>query len=169
MNENMLLNKILGFTENTSEQISEASNQINSEQNKQDHKINSEQKLTVKNKGGRPKKIDTRKHVINVRFDELELATLELTAKAYDVSKSELIRSAVLGSKLPAPIPQINQEQWLLLGNIANNLNQVLKALNEEKKFRDKASIEKLQKVIDATGKTVKTVQSLRTEILGRS
>ena len=77
-----------------------------------------------KAKGGRPKKLDTRNHVINVRFDELELATLERTAKAYETSKSELIRSAVLGLNLPAPIPTLNQEQWLLLGSVSNNLNQ---------------------------------------------
>lgn len=124
-----------------------------------------EEKMT-KNRGGRPKKSETRKHVINVRFDELELATLERTAKAYGVSKSALIRSAVLGINLPAPIPAINQEQWLLLGNVANNLNQNTKSLNELI-LNKKLTTDKFQKVIDSITLTIKTIRSLRTEILG--
>jgi hypothetical protein len=90
---------------------------------------------------------------------------LERTAKTYEVSVSEIIRASVLNVRLPAPVPQINREQWLALGNISANLNQAVKAFNEAVKIR-KIPDDKYRAILSELGKTVRFIQALKTELL---
>lgn len=44
---------------------------------------------------GRPKKDDSKRNIIRLRFSDDELKMLERTADELDISKSELIRTAL--------------------------------------------------------------------------
>ncbi len=80
-----------------------------------------------KKRRGRNALPDPRVHCVSVRLSNEELAILNTKRGRFD--KGEWMRMAAL-DKLPANIPEPNQEKWLQLSKAASNLNQIARACN---------------------------------------
>lgn len=75
---------------------------------------------------------EIRNHCISVRLNEKELNTLN--DKRGEYKKGEWLRMASLNT-FPPVLPEINREAWVMLGKLAQELNQLLAHL--EKKQSD--------------------------------
>lgn len=65
---------------------------------------------------------------VSVYFSPAELA--ELDARRGGTGRGGFLRSAGLGRRLAAPIPELNRQAWADMARIAGNLNQIALALN---------------------------------------
>lgn len=83
--------------------------------------------------GGRPRlAVDqVRARTIGVRVNAAELAILKSRAAAGGVTPGDLLRSAALALPMPpAPVPEANRAEYAHLAGLANNLNQITRAVN---------------------------------------
>ena len=86
-----------------------------------------------KSRGGRPKLSaeDVRTRTIGVRVSLAELAAITAIANSVSQSPSQLLRDGVLLKKVNMScVPAINLDKYSELANLANNVNQIAKALN---------------------------------------
>lgn len=64
---------------------------------------------------GRPKKDDSKRNIVRVRFSDDELKMLERAADELDISKSELIRAALFQYYFCHSRQKSGQNQWPFL------------------------------------------------------
>lgn len=100
--------------------------------------------------------------VIRIRITEDELGKIQQAADLSGVSVSAYVRNAALGHPMPkAPAPKINQDLFLELGRIGNNVNQIAHALNQfHGVYPDQA------KITDAISDLWKGLQAIRRDLL---
>ncbi|HGF4744279.1 ATP-binding protein [Escherichia coli] len=72
---------------------------------------------------------EIRTHCISVRVNEEELNILNDKRGAY--KKGEWLRMALL-NVLPPVLPELNREAWVMLGKLAQELNQLLAHLDKK-------------------------------------
>ena len=86
-------------------------------------------------RGGRPRKDPAAVRAVKngAHFTPAEDRRLRERAEALGVSLSELLRDAALGRPLPQRIQPdpIAADQWVELGRLAANLNQLQRAINQ--------------------------------------
>lgn len=84
-------------------------------------------------KGGRPPgdPAAVRRATIGVRVSAAEYAALRTTAAQMGMSPAQWLRTAALTRRLPPPpVPAANREQYVALGRMATNLNQLTRLAN---------------------------------------
>jgi len=85
-----------------------------------------------------------RAKVVGVRVSAAELAALTAKAAQASVPVPQLLRTAGLAARLPAPpVPAVNREQYSQLSRLSANLNQLAKAANEGRVIADAGDITK--------------------------
>ena len=72
---------------------------------------------------------------VSVYFTLAELA--ELDARRGGTGRGRFLRSAGLGRRLEAPIPELNRQAWEKLARVVGNLNQITQAMNVGGKVHD--------------------------------
>ena len=87
-------------------------------------------------KGGRPK-IDpaaVRRSTIGVRVSAAEYAALRTRAEQMGLTPAQFLRHTALTRRLPSPpVPAVNRDEYVNLGRMATNLNQLVRRANEGK------------------------------------
>ena len=84
-------------------------------------------------KGGRPPgdPAAVRRATIGVRVSAAEYAALRTKAAQMGMSPAQWLRTAALTRRLPAPpVPAANRAQYVALGRMATNLNQLTRLAN---------------------------------------
>ncbi|MDZ8237626.1 MAG: plasmid mobilization relaxosome protein MobC [Nostoc sp. ChiQUE01a] len=71
-----------------------------------------------------------RKHIFPVRLSDIELEMIRMKSQDAGMSASELIRRNALMRPLPKRLSKISLQTYWELGQIGNNLNQLVKATN---------------------------------------
>jgi hypothetical protein len=71
-----------------------------------------------------------RKHIFPVRLSDIELDLLRIKSQDLGMSASELMRRNGLLRPLPKRLSKISLQTYWELGQIGNNLNQLVKATN---------------------------------------
>ncbi|MBW4456216.1 MAG: plasmid mobilization relaxosome protein MobC [Nostoc indistinguendum CM1-VF10] len=71
-----------------------------------------------------------RKHIFPVRLSDIELDLLRIKSLDAGMSASELMRRNALMRPLPKRLSKISLQTYCELGQIGNNLNQLVKATN---------------------------------------
>ncbi|MBD2683053.1 MULTISPECIES: plasmid mobilization protein [Nostoc] len=71
-----------------------------------------------------------RKHIFPVRLSDIELDLLRIKSQDAGMSASELMRRNALMRPLPKRLSKITLQIYWELGQIGNNLNQLVKATN---------------------------------------
>ena len=94
-----------------------------------------------------------RKAVIPVRFTSTERDILKEKAASFNLSISSFVRMNSLNLKLPKTIPSINNDTYRILVGVANNLNQLVRAINSGKDCEVEAKqIRELKQIISKVG-----------------
>ncbi|WP_443193714.1 plasmid mobilization protein [Nostoc sp. UHCC 0926] len=75
-------------------------------------------------------KVLVRKHIFPVRLSDIELDLLRIKSLDAGMSASELMRRNALMRPLPKRLSKISLQTYWELGQIGNNLNQLVKATN---------------------------------------
>ena len=111
-------------------------------------------------KGGRPRKgsLERRSEQQNARLTPEESERFKAKAKALGLKPCDLARRALLGLKLPRPVPELNQKAWKELVPLANDLRWAIQIV----KFGRKETIDQglLENLLEA-------VRELRREFRG--
>ena len=84
-------------------------------------------------KGGRPPgdPAAVRRATIGVRVSAAEYTALRTKAVQMGMSPAQWLRTAALTRRLPSPpVPPVNREQYVALGRLATNLNQLTRLAN---------------------------------------
>ncbi|MBD2683529.1 MULTISPECIES: plasmid mobilization protein [Nostoc] len=71
-----------------------------------------------------------RKHIFPVRLSDIELEMIRIKSQDAGMSASELMRRNALMRPLPKRLSKISLQTYWELGQIGNNLNQLVKATN---------------------------------------
>ncbi len=71
-----------------------------------------------------------RKHIFPVRLSDIELDMIRMKSQDAGMSASELMRRNALMRPLPKRLSKISLQTYWELGQIGNNLNQLVKATN---------------------------------------
>ncbi|MBD2415558.1 hypothetical protein FACHB389_21955 [Nostoc calcicola FACHB-389] len=71
-----------------------------------------------------------RKHIFPVRLSDIELEMIRIKSQDAGISASELMRRNALMRPLPKRLSKISLQTYWELGQIGNNLNQLVKATN---------------------------------------
>jgi hypothetical protein len=71
-----------------------------------------------------------RKHLFSLRLSDIELDLLRIKSLDAGMSASELMRRNALMRPLPKRLSKISLQTYWELGQIGNNLNQLVKATN---------------------------------------
>ncbi len=71
-----------------------------------------------------------RKHIFPVRLSDIELDMIRIKSQSAGMSASELMRRNALMRPLPKRLSKISLQTYWELGQIGNNLNQLVKATN---------------------------------------
>jgi hypothetical protein len=71
-----------------------------------------------------------RKHLFSLRLSDIELDLLRIKSQDAGISASELMRRNALMRPLPKRLSKISLQTYWELGQIGNNLNQLVKATN---------------------------------------
>ncbi|MBL1203517.1 MAG: plasmid mobilization relaxosome protein MobC [Nostoc sp. GBBB01] len=71
-----------------------------------------------------------RKHIFPVRLSDIELEMIRMKSQDAGMSASELMRRNALMRLLPKRLSKISLQTYWELGQIGNNLNQLVKATN---------------------------------------
>ncbi|WDD35941.1 plasmid mobilization relaxosome protein MobC (plasmid) [Nostoc sp. UHCC 0926] len=71
-----------------------------------------------------------RKHIFPVRLSDIELDMIRIKSQDAGMSASELMRRNALMRPLPKRLSKISLQTYWELGQIGNNLNQLVKATN---------------------------------------
>jgi hypothetical protein len=71
-----------------------------------------------------------RKHIFPVRLSDIELEMIRMKSQDAGMSASELMRRNALMRPLPKRLSKISLQTYWELGQIGNNLNQLVKATN---------------------------------------
>ncbi|WP_225226083.1 plasmid mobilization protein [Komarekiella delphini-convector] len=71
-----------------------------------------------------------RKHIFPVRLSDIELDMIRIKSQDASMSASELMRRNALMRPLPKRLSKISLQTYWELGQIGNNLNQLVKATN---------------------------------------
>lgn len=110
--------------------------------------------------GGRPRKSDVERRSIkqSTKLTLLESEYVKRVAQSMHLTPCDLTRRALLGLKLPRPIPQINHQAWLELRPLADDLRRTL---NRMEAGQDVAIDGELAR------RFFEAVQSLRLELRG--
>ena len=102
-----------------------------------------------------------------VRFTDQEAEEVDRHADACGLSASALIRSRVLGQRLPkGSAPAINLQAWRDLSTLIGNVNQIAKHANEQRVADGRAVLD-LAQVKSLLLKVDDQVQKLRLQLLG--
>jgi len=90
----------------------------------------------ARKRGPEPRPDEERRQVrVSVYFTAVELR--ELDARRGSMERSEWLRRAGLGKRLPPAIPEINMVEWAKLARVAGNLNQITWEMNSTGQIRD--------------------------------
>ena len=87
-----------------------------------------------KRRGGRPRSAPDalRTATIGVRVSPAEYSALRIKADTMAMTPAQWLREAALTRRLPSPpVAAINREQYVELGRLAANLNQLTRLANE--------------------------------------
>ncbi|WP_341532289.1 plasmid mobilization relaxosome protein MobC (plasmid) [Nostoc sp. UHCC 0302] len=71
-----------------------------------------------------------RKHIFPVRLSDIELDLIRMKSQDAGMSASEMMRRNALMRPLPKRLSKISLQTYWELGQIGNNLNQLVKATN---------------------------------------
>ncbi|MEH2031983.1 MAG: plasmid mobilization relaxosome protein MobC [Nostoc sp.] len=71
-----------------------------------------------------------RNHIFPVRLSDIELDMIRIKSQDAGMSASELMRRNALMRPLPKRLSKISLQTYWELGQIGNNLNQLVKATN---------------------------------------
>lgn len=69
---------------------------------------------------------------MSFRFTPADMRKLAELASESKISKADVIRNRIRDTPLPTPLSKIDQKALQLLANIANNTNQIAKAINSQ-------------------------------------
>ncbi len=87
-------------------------------------------------RGPAPKPDEEKRSVrVSVYFTPTELAELDL--RRGGMERSEWLRRAGLGKRLPPAVPEVNMVEWAKLARVAGNLNQITWEMNSTGQIRD--------------------------------
>jgi hypothetical protein len=122
---------------------------------------NNDQKLQVKNKGGRPKKHIKRDQQLALMCTLLERKIIEHKARLANLCLSEFLRELAMGSQENRKIKVLPKEVLHLtatLHHMAANLNQLSKKNNREEPFseEEKTKLGLLAKEITNVAENIK-------------
>ena len=95
-----------------------------------------------------------RSAVVPIRVSPEERTQLYDAAKRLSVSLSEFVRRAALKLRMPpAAAPEVNRETYRELCRIGNNVNQLMRAINEGRAAGvDPKMLEELRALVKAVG-----------------
>ena len=94
---------------------------------------------------------------VSVYFTPDEL--IELDARRGGACRGRFLRSAGLGRRLAAPIPELNREAWAALARTAANLNQIARSMNAAGQGHDD--------LVGILAELHGEVQALRSDLVG--
>jgi hypothetical protein len=110
-------------------------------------------------RGPKPRPLEKKRGVrVSVYFTTDELA--ELDARRGGACRGRFLRSAGLGRRLAAAIPELNRQAWAEMARIAGNLNQVTRALNTGGQVHD-------ADLVGILAELHGQVQTLRSDLVG--
>lgn len=93
---------------------------------------NQTEKITKKNRGGRPRKSfeDSRVVPVYFCFTPSEMSLINKRAGSIGLTRAEFCRNTILHRPITT-VPQINKDAYQLLANVSNNLNQLTKLAHQ--------------------------------------
>jgi uncharacterized protein (DUF1015 family) len=105
-----------------------------------------EQKITTKNKGGRPKKAIKKDQLLAVKCSLFERRAIEARAKSANLTVSEYLREIAMTGKIDRhekALPKKVLEKIGTINHVAANVNQIAKKRNsgEELNALERASL----------------------------
>ena len=108
-----------------------------------------EQKITTKNKGGRPKKAIKKDQLLAVKCSLFERGAIEARAKSANLTVSEYLREIAMTGKIDRrekALPKEVLEKIGTINHVAANINQIAKKRNsgEELNALERASLKVL-------------------------
>jgi hypothetical protein len=108
-----------------------------------------EQKITTKNKGGRPKKAIKKDQLLAVKCSLFERRAIEARAKSANLTVSEYLREIAMTGKIDRrekALPKEVLEKIGTINHVAANVNQIAKKRNsgEELNALERASLKVL-------------------------
>jgi hypothetical protein len=79
-------------------------------------------------RGGRPKKGDAERRSVQLgtKLTTAESEYVKRLAQTLNLTPCDLTRRVLLGTRLPRPIPEINQQAWAELRPLADELRRVI-------------------------------------------
>lgn len=123
--------------------------------------------LVGKLMGRKAARLDGKVRVITypVRFASDEYEAVKAKAEKSGLTACEFIRRSAIGRQIRSPksVPEINRSTYHYLGNVANNLNQLVKALNTAVKNRSficNSDAEYFERISQRLTATIAEVQS---------
>ncbi|MBW4565799.1 MAG: plasmid mobilization relaxosome protein MobC [Mojavia pulchra JT2-VF2] len=107
-----------------------------------------------------------RKHLFSLRLSEIELDLLRLKSADAGMSASELMRRNGLLRPLPKRLSKISLKAYWELGQIGNNLNQLVKATNTAIKMgrTPPANPELLEELLEVLHQCRRDIAQVETE-----
>lgn len=107
-----------------------------------------------------------RKHLFSLRLSEIELDLLRLKSADAGMSASELMRRNGLLRPLPKRLSRISLKAYWELGQIGNNLNQLVKATNTAIKMgrTPPANPELLEELLEVLHQCRRDIAQVETE-----
>ncbi len=121
-----------------------------------------EQRLSTRNKGGRPKKTVKKDQLLAVKCSLFERRVIEARAKSVNLSISEYLREIAMTGKIDRRERALPKEVLALTGTInhlAANLNQIAKKRNsnEELNALERAELKVQSGELKGIAKQIKT------------
>jgi hypothetical protein len=119
------------------------------------------QKVSFRNKGGRPKKVIKGEYLLALKCSLLEKMTIAAKAKKVNLTVSEYLRQMALTGRIDMKQKSLPREILLLTAtreHIAANLNQIAKKRNsyEELTALERAELMQLSKEIKEQNQKIK-------------
>lgn len=107
-----------------------------------------------------------RKHLFSLRLSDIELDLLRIKSLDAGMSASELMRRNGLLRPLPKRLSKISLQTYWELGQIGNNLNQLVKATNTARKMgrTPPANPELLQELLEVLHQCRREIAEADTE-----
>jgi len=113
-------------------------------------------------KGGRPRLDDPRIKSVGFKCTVSEIKKLEELAETQQITIGEFCRIKSLNSRMPkVPVPKINIEKYQELSRLSSNLNQLMKAIHENKKNTIDIDSDFIKKIYDEVSELRKDLINL--------
>ncbi|WP_414530745.1 plasmid mobilization protein [Nodularia chucula] len=107
-----------------------------------------------------------RNHIYSIRLSDIELDLIRIKSQDAGISASEMIRRNALMRPLPKRLSKVSIQTYRELGQIGNNLNQLVKATNTAIKIGHSppAQPELLQQLLELLHQCRRDIASFDTE-----